>query len=332
MMRINQIDFDGIDLLADLYRIWSPSRGEKEMSNFVAGVLDEHGIVYHEYGNCLYRIIPDAPMICAHMDEVSNKPKKNKLKVKFDKRFQDLKIYNPNGAIGGDDKNGIWILLQILTDPDFKNKLSFIFSVEEECGGMTEDIIEMHLKDFETVPYCLVFDRWGFSDVIGVKNRFCCDDLMEALEPAMRDFAYSSSSGFFCDAQTLSCAVACVNISCGYYQPHTEQDFTILSDLRRALEFGIAILKSVPRIKYNLANNKWRMWDDDWDFVPDNDDDDESLDVWVPCCPLCDGDMIEDSPYTIGDCLCMECGTVYDSVDCHVHFTDTWTEKNKLWG
>lgn len=39
--------------------------------------------------------------------------------------------------------------------------------------------------------------------------------------------------------------VACVNLSCGYYNPHTDTEFTILADLEKCRKFVFHIIKDV---------------------------------------------------------------------------------------
>ena len=61
--------------------------------------------------------------------------------------------------------------------------------------------------------------------------------------------------------------VCALNISCGYYQPHTDQEFTIKSELQNCLAFVCHIIekckKKYPHIdnSYGCIGMDWRRYD-----------------------------------------------------------------------
>ncbi len=116
-------------LLKQMYWIHSLSFKEQQLSKFVENQLIKIGVNNYtiDKDHQIYRLISDTPLINAHMDQVSH-PKLKKLEVTDG-------IISGDSNLGADDKNGIWILLNILKLEEFKNKISFIFSTGEESDG-----------------------------------------------------------------------------------------------------------------------------------------------------------------------------------------------------
>jgi hypothetical protein len=295
-----------IDHLIDMYKIFNPSEGEHKLSRYVKKRLKRMGITHttDKYGQ-VYRFNPGKPLVCAHMDSVSHKP------VTWVKRQGDTIL--GSGNIGADDKNGIWIALNILSqNPD----ISFIFSCQEERGGVID---RLPLADLDS-PYGLIFDRKGSRDIIGYNNDYCELDLEDDIARIGLGFGYKPATGVFSDCDTLSTYVPCVNLSCGYYNAHTEREFTVVSDLVRALKFGLALIKDMPKdTTYNIsAGSKWEHWYRKYDQYYDEEK--RCPNCWSlvhqkDYCPKCgifvddQGDYYEEE----GDDRCQFCGEPYDS-------------------
>jgi len=254
-------------LLQELYLINSPSSQEGVMSKFVQNQLIEIGITdFQVLENQIYRITKDTPIIVAHMDHIAFPTPLTKLKYDTEK-----KIISGNGTLGADDKNGVWILLNILKE--FK-EVSFIFSTDEERGGDIDEIFMVLDKELlNTIKYCIVFDRRNGSDIIGLKNNYCNKDLEDDIVNVGEKFGYKSSFGFWSDCNLIRKYIPCVNLSCGYYNAHTIQDYTSIPELYNSLAFGQEILKSlnkiyektiIPVLKSSVTKryNENKYWDD----------------------------------------------------------------------
>ena len=231
-------------LLRDLYYIFSPSGFEQQMSKYIQNYLTNLGIDYWTVGNQIYRIRPNEPMLCAHMDQVSNRP------------LQELILYNSmiegDANLGADDKNGIWICLKLLEE--FPNT-SFIFSTGEENGCDIDIILELEKDNLDDVLYCLVFDRRNGTDIVGTLNNYCFEDLENTVYNLGIDLGFKPNAGIFSDCDMLSIyGVPCVNISCGYYNSHTNNEFTDLDELLRAKILGGRMLNRV-KAKFKRAEN-----------------------------------------------------------------------------
>ena len=56
----------------------------------------------------------------------------------------------------------------------------------------------------------------------------------------LKSYGYSEENGMTTDVMTLKqngLAVACANISCGYYNPHTPDEYTNFAELENCLDF-----------------------------------------------------------------------------------------------
>jgi hypothetical protein len=241
-----------LKILEDLYRINSLSHFEREMSEYVCELLDAANVQYHKFHHMIYMFRENKPMICAHMDQVTTGIV---TQIVYNKDKTVIRSKGKTAAIGGDDKNGVWILLQILRDPKYLNELSFCFSTGEETGGEIDTVLTLYGKKvLDTIPYCLVFDRMGSSDVIGTYNGYCDDDLIDDMKLKMEKYGYIETQGLWSDCDLIAPFIPCVNIACGYYKPHTDDDYTILPVLENSLNFGMALLDNLNKPDYLLGD------------------------------------------------------------------------------
>jgi tripeptide aminopeptidase len=225
------------DLLKELYLTFSPSFKEEKISLIVKRELRNIGIKFETLQDQIFSIKENKPLLCAHMDQVSDVPIS---KVVF---YKDL-VFG-DGNIGADDKNGIWIILHLLKR---YRDISFIFSTGEEYGCEIDDILEMNKEKLGEINYALLFDRRNGKDIIGVKNDYCNNDFQKDVEEIGKDFGYQSSLGLFSDGDMLSMyGIPCVNLSCGYYNSHSQKEFTDMEELENALWFGRKILSSLNK-------------------------------------------------------------------------------------
>jgi hypothetical protein len=165
-------------------------------------------------------------------------------------------------------------MLQIL---EKKPHLSFIFSTQEECGGKIRSIMES--ENLESLPYGLIFDRKGTGDIIGTENGYCDEDLENVIHQTAKQYGYESTYGIYSDCDALSEVLPCVNLSCGYFAPHTDKEYTEWKSLLNALRCALDVLSNTPIVRYTLPLKKrsWGIserfsgyWDfeDTWDSSP----------------------------------------------------------------
>lgn len=274
-----------LELLIEMYKTYSPSEHEADMRRIVERELKQNGIKYETdtYGQVYSVGNKDMPLLVAHMDQVSNcKPAKH---IKIKRGVIKAKKY---GNLGADDKNGVWLILQIVKQ---YSDVNFIFSVaEEKCDFQFGTLLELCATELDAIPYALVLDRRNGSNIIGVDNGYCKNDLENVVSQIGLEHGYKPEIGIFGDADTLARFIPCVNLSCGYYNPHTEQEYTVIKHLDNALNFACALIKDVPKLRYEIADHgldKWERLFDDWAGEVEDKDTDDKDTRYAGICARC---------------------------------------------
>jgi tripeptide aminopeptidase len=146
-------------------------------------------------------------------------------------------------GIGGDDKVGVYIALECLREFD---NMKVAFFRDEEVGCVGSQMACMWF--FSDCRFVLQCDRRGNSDFIteasGVElsSKFFQDEL----KPIITAYGYSYQKGMMTDVMALKenqigCSVA--NISCGYYNPHSADEYVDVFDVENCLEMCKTIIK-----------------------------------------------------------------------------------------
>lgn len=243
-------------LLLDIFNIPSRSREEDAMSSFIIDYLEEINIKDYridKHGNIFRLEDVSMPILNAHMDTVQDL---NDTKLtKFIKIRND--ILSGYGVIGGDDKCGIYLILDILKE----KKVNFLFSVQEEigCVGAGRFINENNIRDF---PYALTLDRWGNKDIICSANDYGTKEFEKELFKIGSFHGYEPASGLLSDADQLNEQVSCANLSVGYYNHHTKSEFVKLNELESAKKFVIDIIENITKKFPAPKKNKFNYLSD----------------------------------------------------------------------
>jgi len=268
------------ELLLNIFKIPSQTTEEEQMAFFIKEYLKEKNIDFIQDGaGNIYNIsYPGKPLLSAHMDTVQDS-----IDAKLT-GFIKIKqgIIGGYGVIGGDDKCGIYIILELLK----YEKFNFLFTVEEESGGLGSSYF-VKQEELIDIPYGLVLDRKGNSDIICARNNYGVSELEEALLELGKTFSYSSASGTFSDADNLNSLLSCANLSVGYYNAHTKNEYVNIYDLEDATEFVSHIVKN---LKQNFAipiKRKYNMFDSRLIYSKDKFDDDITSYEDLFCCDLC---------------------------------------------
>lgn len=223
-------------LLLDIFRIPSMSGYEDGMAYFIKEFLKEHNVPYEtdKIGNVFYTRFINKPLLCAHMDTVQDTDD-----VKLTKfiKIRNDRILSGYGVIGGDDKCGIYIILELLKTIEF----NFLFTVEEETGGVGARVFTNE-NDISHIPYGLILDRRGNDDIICEFNDYGTSEFETVLEEFGKPYGYTRNAGTFSDADFISNQISCANLSVGYYNWHQKDEFVDLKDLKRAFELTYRII------------------------------------------------------------------------------------------
>ena len=196
--------------------------------------FDRHGNIFFERGKSDKKIC-----LCAHLDTVFEFSDKHKILNKNG-------IYTSPAGIGGDDKCGIYAILNILENTDFDLKGVFFSGEEVGCIGSSQ----MDLRFFENTSFLIGIDRRGKSDLILDYNLDLENpqNFLDFILPIAKKFQYKKTNGLITDVfeiqNRMENPVCAINVSCGFYLPHTKKEFINIFDLQNCINLICSILKS----------------------------------------------------------------------------------------
>ena len=262
-----------MELLKQLYSIHSPSGKEKKMRKFLKDWIKtnvpEATCTTDAIGN-LYVCKGQSdtyPCIVSHIDQVQETHSRDFQAVETKDIIFGFSIKNIQmEGLGADDKNGIWICLQCLKK--YKS-LKCAFFVQEEVGCRGSSRADMSF--FSDCRFVLQCDRRGGHDLIWNISGFtelCSKEFLSAI--GYQEFGYKLQTGMMTDVEALKdngLQVSAINISCGYYRPHTSQEYTVKSELLNCLAFVSHIIENTSAVFPHENSGGWSfgryMMDDD---------------------------------------------------------------------
>jgi len=183
-----------------------------------------------------------------------------------------ISIHAKHGQVGtgGDDKCGIWVCLEMLHRLPVA-KVVFFASEEVGCVGSSK----ADMKFFADCAFVIQVDRKGNDDFVieACGTDLCSDDFaLEAMQ-IMKQHRYDICEyGGLTDVVTLvenEIGISCINLSGGYYDPHTKRETVRISDL-------INVTDMVEKLCVTMGDRKWlhtptktykssyTNWRDDW--------------------------------------------------------------------
>ena len=228
-----------MELLKQLYNIHSPSGKEGKMVDFLEDYLKDLGVeTYRDKHNNLYGVKGESdtyPCLVAHTDEVfKTRSAGFEIHMAGEMVFGiDTETHTFVG-IGADDKNGIWVVLKAFQEFEY---MKGAFFVDEERGCVGSSKADMIF--FEDVRFVLQCDRNGYGDFI---NNASGTELHDSEFVSLKDlfaFGYIPARGIMTDVMQLKdngLKVSAANISCGYYNAHTDDEYTVFGDLENCFE------------------------------------------------------------------------------------------------
>jgi hypothetical protein len=141
-------------------------------------------------------------------------------------------------GIGGDDRCGIYMILEIVKNYN----CSVLFCEDEEDGGVgarkfiKTDLAKELVSQFN---YVIELDRKGSNDAVF----YDCDN--EEFEEFITTDFYKTAWGSFSDISVVAPFLKCaaVNLSCGYYNAHHNDEYVVLHEMERSMEEVCKILE-----------------------------------------------------------------------------------------
>lgn len=167
------------------------------------------------------------------------------------------KISSPQG-IGGDDRCGIYMISKIIE----KHHCSVLFTEDEEIGGVGADKFVHHscLNGLE-FNYAIELDRRGKNDAVFYE----CDN------PEFEDFItedgdWKTDFGSYSDICDVAPALGCaaVNLSCGYYNAHTKNEYVVFSEMEANIKKVCKLIERTTendKFEYIEVKHRWGKYE-----------------------------------------------------------------------
>jgi hypothetical protein len=174
-------------------------------------------------------------LLIAHMDTVH---------ITQPTQFYIDKSKDPEGylfaseGIGGDDRCGVYIIMEILKEID----CHVLFTEDEELGGLGAQKFTQS-KIIPDVQFIVEFDRRGKDDAVFYE---CAgQDFKEFVE----QYGFCYNFGSFSDISWVSpyMEIAAVNLSSGYYNAHTKNEYICISDVDSIIERALPLIRNVEQ-------------------------------------------------------------------------------------
>ena len=164
------------------------------------------------------------------------------------------KISSPNG-IGGDDRCGVYMILEIIK----KYHCSVLFCEDEEkgCIGAGKFIETELARELQgQFNYIIEFDRKGKNDAVF----YDCGNA-EFEEFITKEY-FATAEGIFSDISTVAPFLGCaaVNLSCGYYKAHTNDEYVVFSEMEKSIKEAMKILARTTDEKFEYIEEPRKFY------------------------------------------------------------------------
>lgn len=241
-----------MELLKQLFKIHSPSGNEKKMRRFIIWWIksnipratittDNIGNIYVKKGEA-----ETYPCLASHIDQVQKTHSRDFQAIETDDIIFGFSLNKKQQeGLGADDKVGIWIALRCLKRFD---TLKAVFFVQEEIGCRGSS--QCNMQFFDDCKYVIQCDRRNGRDLITNIGwtELCSEEFINALDADK--FGYKETAGMITDVGQLKengLEICCINLSCGYYEPHTDHEFVMKAEILNCLAFVEHIITNLTK-------------------------------------------------------------------------------------
>ena len=241
--------------LIETLAVQSVSGNDKLMVEFITKELIEIGCeFYHnEQDGNIYVSKGESdsfPCVVAHMDTV-HKIVEDLYVLQVGHKLTGFnRIKMEQTGIGGDDKVGIFIALECLRLFD---NIKAVFFCDEEVGCFGS--YEADMEFFDDCGFVLQCDRKGNKDFIHNADGtpLSSKPFRKAANKIMKDFGYKFEHGMMTDVMALKengLKCSCANMSCGYYNPHSYNEYVDMKDVENCLDMVKQMIATMGGIDF----------------------------------------------------------------------------------
>lgn len=214
------------------------------------------GTIYKHKDNYVY-VDRGAPItLVAHVDTL---PRKKGFTL--DTSAKNIITAKSGGILGADDRAGCFALFALADC-----HCNMLFTNYEEVGGIgaqkaAEDL-EQHMLD-SGVRLMVEFDRKGCNEYV----TYAYNTPLE-IHSYIQSYGYIENSGSYSDIAEFY-SIPAVNVSCGYYNQHTDRERLHIDEL----------MLSISRVKTMLVNPPDKLYSMDCDEYDYDSWDDTEMDT-----------------------------------------------------
>jgi len=244
---------------------WSEDKLIKHVIEYISSIdgvshfQDDLGSIYITKGES-----NTYPCLVAHLDSVHQltdmKVVEEELpnaqgELKLGLKAYDSEFGLPTG-IGGDDKAGVFICLQLLEMVDVC-KIFLPVAEETGCNGSRE----ADPKFFENVGYAIQFDSTENNTMsktlMGVKLYEEESKFFNSVKDIILEHGFTKWLNHpYTDTMMLKKKFnfPCLNFAAGYYNYHTKNEYVIVEDVENAINLGLKVINQLGNKKYEFVH------------------------------------------------------------------------------
>lgn len=256
------------ELLKEVLSIPTKTYQEGLMVEFICNWLSENNIPFYvdQFNNVYATKQTDEdvsyfPCVVAHTDTVHNIDTINVVEEQLPNAQKEIKLalkaYNDKGnptGIGGDDKCGVYACLELLKElPNLK--VAFFVAEETGCKGSFNADPEF----FKNVGYVIQFDAPEnnmISEYLMSKPMFNRNSEFFKVGGRLITEHFPSDTKYhshpYTDIYPLNknFDLSCFNISIGYYNYHTKNEYVVVEDTYNGIKVGKLMIEELGYTKH----------------------------------------------------------------------------------
>lgn len=198
------------------------------------------------HGDLSWLFVPEQPRgkVClvAHIDTVHPEDWKTKHLI------HDNGIIRSPQGLGADDRAGVWSAMELFYSMPAGLQPYVLLTDQEEMGGIgareAANLFSDRLRSTD-ITYFIELDRKGSEDAVFYNGE------PAAFRHYVKSFGFRENRGSFSDISILGPAAGkcCVNLSTGYYNSRTNEEFLRVPEL----------LTTAAKVRAMLADNSLTM-------------------------------------------------------------------------
>ena len=215
-----------------------------------------------------------------------------------------------NRTLGGDDRCGGYIILEALKKLNVRPYICITHDEEKGCLGADEFTTKMPYNEYE-IKFMIELDRRGSNDLV----YYDCDGYDEFMKFCEDMTGYKHAHGSYSDICSFmdEWKVCGVNLSCGYYNEHTSQEYVVINEMLNTKDVLVNWLNNIdydtlPRFDYTPKQTQG--YSSNWDWLFDSYEEGKDLFPNEDYSPYDEDteDIIEHEGVSYG--VCADCGAL----------------------